>query len=241
VRISRKKPTAKSVKSENPKADQAKIDHFDDPDLVSAPDPYREHPFYARKKSTATLEIYVRSAVSIEQFKDSWSLHAAAVDAALQAAKPVDETDYISQWFRAQANRFKPISDYHLFRSLAEWIAKGDTRGLSDFAEAQKAYEEGFGNLSNKDMAKVHLMIACDLIWEEGRARIEVTKADIKARARELWAKSVCRHKGRNADPENVRRELHSLPHVDWALIFKEIGLSDIRSGKAGRKRMGNE
>jgi hypothetical protein len=90
-------------------------------------------------------------------------------------------------------------------------------------------------------MAKVHLMIACDLIYEEGHARIEVTKADIKTRARELWAKSICRRNRRIADPQNIRREQESLPHVNWSLILREIGLSDIRSGKAGRKRMGNK
>jgi hypothetical protein len=234
-------PVANGLKRKIPKAKEAGSGEFDDPDGVAAPHPYQEYPFYLRNKFTAKLEHFAKTAVAIEQFKDSFSAHAAAVDAEHEATKAVDEADEILQWFRAQDKRFRPISEYQLFRQFAALIAKGDTAGLQDFAEAQKAYEDGFGNLSNKDIAKVHLMIACDLIWEEGRARIQVKKAEIKARACELWAKSVCRRKGRNAKPEHVRREQGSLPHVNWPLIFKEIGLSDIRPAKKGRKKIGNK
>lgn len=142
-------------------------------------------------------------------------------------------------WLNKENFEWLPESD--LSRWIAMVLAKGDVDALERLVKAYRGYLEGWAGWSNKDLAKVHMMTACNILWEEGRDRGEVTKGEIQSRAEMLWAGSACRRKHHEATEENIKREEKNLPHVDWPLIRKELGLEDLKPGKAGRKPIGNK
>jgi len=192
------------------------------------PPPY---PFYASNEDTHRLDAFVRYAIHLEEFKRLWSTHLGSSDR---------EVDFSLAWI-SNKEWFNWLPESDLMRWVAVILAKGDVDALQRLTNAYKTYQEGWGDLSNKDLAKVHLMIACNSFWKAGHDRGEVTKAELKERARLLWAKFVCRGKRREPTPANIKREQRNLPHVDWPLILKEIGLDDIQPAKSGRKPIGNK
>jgi hypothetical protein len=189
------------------------------------------YPFYALNESAIRLDSFARYAAHIEKFKRMWTVHFGDVEA---------QEDFSLAWIWAK-EPFSWLFESNFIRWVAVVLAKGDVDALQRITDAYKMYKEGWGGFSNKDLAKVHMMIACNSMWEEGRDRNEVTKGEIEKRARRLWAESVCRRKHQDLTPENINRQEKHLPQVDWPLIRKEIGLDDLRSGKAGRKAIGNK
>jgi hypothetical protein len=190
----------------------------------------RDYPFYASSEDTHRLDSLARYSVKLEEFKRLSSF----------CLGESDNKEHLSLAWISDKERFSWLPDSDLMRWLAVILANGDVAALERFSQAYKTYQEGWGDLSNKDLAKVHLMIACNTLWAEGYDRDKVTKVRLKTGALFLWAKYACRTKRRNLTPENLKREQQNLPHVDWPLIFREIGLSDIRAGKPGRKPIGN-
>ena len=83
------------------------------------------------------------------------------------------------------------------------------------------------------------LMVACETL-RAGRTREEVTKADVRDLACELWAKYNLNRSRTPHTAENIRHARKRLPTVDWALIFKEIGLHDLAEAIRGWKKRGN-
>jgi hypothetical protein len=191
-----------------------------------------EYPFYALNEATYHLDNFARYAVALKDFKRLSRFYSGSESS---------EFDLSSAWI-SNDGRFDWLSESYLMRALAVILGKGDVQGFQRLANAQRAYEEGFGEkMSNKDMAKIHLMIACNSMWKNGRNRSEVTMGEIKDFARQLWAESACRRKRQDPTPLNITHEQKNLPHVNWTLILEEIGLDDIKPAKRGRKKIGNK
>ena len=187
---------------------------------------FSQYPFYPANESTARLDLFARYAVRLERFKEAWVYN----------LMPSDDLSWI--W---EKEAFWWLHESSSIRWIAVLLARGDVDGVTRFADAFKMYHEGWASLSNKDLAKLHTMTACNLLWEEGRNRDEVTKQEIQLRAIRLWAGSVCRRKRLELTEVNISREEKNLPHVDWPLIRKELGLEDLKGSKPGRKAMGNK
>jgi hypothetical protein len=147
-----------------------------------------------------------------------------------------DLIDYVGTTI---VERFEWMPESDLLRHVAALVAKGDTKGLQEFASAQASYEEGLTDLSYKERARLFLMVACETL-RAGRAREEVTKAEVRDLACELWAKYKLNRSRTPHTAENIRHARKSLPPVDWPLIFKEIGLRDLADAKRGWKKKGN-
>jgi hypothetical protein len=148
----------------------------------------------------------------------------------------LDLIDYVGTTIQ---HRFEWMCESYLLRHVASLVAKGDTKGLQEFAAAQASYEEGLTDLSYKERARLFLMVACETL-RGGRTREEVTKAEVKDLACELWAKYNLSRSGTPHTAENIRHARKRLPKVDWALIFKEIGLHDLAEATRGWKKRGN-
>jgi hypothetical protein len=143
--------------------------------------------------------------------------------------------------FLKSPERFNFLAQSWMLRILVQYMVRGDVEAIHRFAKSYAAYEDGLGDLGNKDMAKLCLISACHALWIEGHERSCVTKALLKDRAAEIWAGFRCRRKRVAPSGQNLKNEIARLPVVDWPLIFKEISLSDIQEAKRGRRpKFGN-
>jgi hypothetical protein len=190
-------------------------------------------PFYTFDESTYPLVALAKHAGRFGIYRLMWKHHEGALIS--------DEADLILD----DASSLNWLPESRLIRVIARLL--GTTHPSAAFqslSDGLKAFEEGFASHSNKDQAKIHLITACDSMWEAGVDRDGVTKGQLKNRANQLWAEAVCRRKSRPATNENIAREQAKLPHVDWPLIFKELGLDDLKGNKPGRRgkkaQMGN-
>ena len=189
-----------------------------------------QYPFYPWNKDTDRLDYLARYTARFEEFKRLWSTHLGGA---------AGEVDFSLAWIWSK-EPFNWLPESDLMRWLAVLLAKGDVDALRRFTKAYETYTECFVKESNKDAAKIHLMIACNLLWKEGRDRADAKMMeDVKHLARRLWAQSLCRHKKQDPTPANLKNA--RVPVVDWTLILREIGLSDLKPGKRGRKRIGNK
>ena len=159
------------------------------------PPDFSQYPFYLPNESTIRLDSFARYSVRFERFKEAWLANT--------MPPKIDELSWI--WAKEP---FNWLSDISLIRWFAVLMAKGDVEGLERFTKAFKMHLEGWSELSNKDQAKLHTMTACNLLWEEGRNRPQVTKQEIQLRARRLWAGSVCRRKRQEATPANINKAI---------------------------------
>jgi hypothetical protein len=189
-------------------------------------------PFYTFDESTYPLVALAKHAGRFRVYQLMWKHHHGSL---------ISETDVILD----DGTAFNWLPESRLIRVIASTLATSHpASAFQSLSDGLKAYEEGFAGHSNKDQAKIHLITACDSMWEQGVDRDGVTKGQLKDRGKLLWAEAVCRRKSRPATNENIAREQAKLPHVDWPLIFKELGLDDLKGNKPGRRRkkdqMGN-
>jgi hypothetical protein len=190
------------------------------------------YPFYTFNEDTYRLFSLASYAEMLEEFNRLWHDYQGG---------PGSEFEVV-QHVISNTGRLNWLPESSLMRGLASLLGRGDAAdAFQCFSKALKAYEESFASYSNKDQAKIHLMMACNSLCHEGRNRDEVTKAEIEMRARQLWAQSRCRQRHRDLSQVNIEREERNLPHVDWPLIRREIGLDNLRSSKPGRKPIGNK
>ena len=80
----------------------------------------------------------------------------------------------------ASRERFDWMCESYLLRHVAGLVAKGDIKGLQEFAAAQASYEEGLTKLSYKKRARLFVMVACEKLRSRGRTREEVLKAEVR-------------------------------------------------------------
>jgi hypothetical protein len=187
------------------------------------------YPFYTFDESTYPLVSLTRYAMRFREFRHLWRHHHGDF---------ASESDLLAQ-SDGYEKSFNWLHESRLMRVIAGLLGtKQPAAAFQCISDGLKAYEEGFMDHSNKDQAKIHLILACEILWDEGYERSGVTKAQLRARACHLWAESVCRRK--NHPSTNIAIEQANLPHVDWPLIFRELGLEDIRASKPGRKPIGN-
>lgn len=190
------------------------------------------YPFYTFNENTYRLASLASYAEMLEEFNRLWHDYHGDPGSDIEVVQHVISNTGQLNW----------LPESSLMRGLASLLGSGDAaEAFQCFNKALKAYEEGFASYSNKDQAKIHLMMACKSFWHEGRNRNEVTKGEIEMRARQLWAQSMCRRKHRDLTQVNIEREERNLPHVDWPLIRREIGLDNMRSSRPGRKPIGNK
>jgi len=181
-------------------------------------------PFYIFDESTYPLVALAKHAGRFRNYRLMWKHHHGSL---------ASEADTILDYGTA----FNWLPESRLIRVIARLLGTPHpAAAFQSLSDSLKAFEEGFSAYSNKDQAKIHLITACDSLWEEGVDRDGVTKGQLKDRANRLWAESVCRRKSQPAMNENIAREQEKLPHVDWPLIFKELGLDNIKGNKPGRK-----
>jgi hypothetical protein len=168
------------------------------------------YPFYTFDESTYPLASLTRYAVRFREFQRMWRQRHGSL---------ASESDLVLAQSQDYEGPFNWLQESRLIRVVAALLGtKQPAAALQCLCEGLKAYEEGFVGHSNKDQAKIHLILACDSLWDEGSDRDGVTKAQIKDRARMLWAESVCRRKNQRATQVNMAKEQASLPHVDWPL-----------------------
>jgi hypothetical protein len=198
--------------------------------------------YYTKNKFTSPLEALAIAVMDTEKVKSEWvqSMQYSKQDATLsekgtELTQELIEYEVVAEWERFE---WMPQSD--MLRHVASLVAKGDTKGLQEFASAQANYEEGLANLTYKERARLFLMVACEELRSRARTREEVLKAEIRDLACELWAKYNLNRSGKPHTAENVRHAVRRLPKVDWPLIFKEVGLRDLAEAKRGWKKRGN-
>jgi hypothetical protein len=186
-------------------------------------------PFYTFDESTYPLVALAKHAVRFREFQLLWKDYHGALASDLDVIRAQSE-DY--------RDSFNWLPESRLMRVIAGLLGTvHPSAAFQCLSDGLKAYEEGFAGHSNKDQAKIHLITACDSMWEAGNNREDVTKGHLKDCANQLWAEAVCRRKNTQATPEIITREQAKLPHVDWPLIFKELGLDDIKGRKPGRRK----
>jgi hypothetical protein len=200
---------------------------FQDDDTAAA-----KHPFYTLDPSTQHLEPLARTALRVEQVKNSYDCSNYSEKASGTGELSRDE---ILEIVRSENERFEWISGDYLMRDIAEMIATGNWKGLQTIAKTVGNYELSYKTLPNQSAATVWTMVACDQLWERGCNRDRVTKAAIRAEAERLWARAICHRKKLVPTPENI--ESQKLPGVKWQRVWEALGLEDIKSAPPGRPK----
>jgi hypothetical protein len=191
-------------------------------------------PFYTLSPSVQRLglEPLAQTARRVEQVKNSY-------DCSNYSEKTSDtrelSCDEILEIERSENERFEWISGDYLMRDIAEMIATGNWQGLQTIAKTVGNYELSYKTLPSQHEAIVWTMVACDELYEKGRNRSQVTKAQITAEAERLWARAMCHRRKLLPTPENVEKKRRNLPKVKWQRVRAELGLEDIKSAAAGR------
>jgi hypothetical protein len=187
-----------------------------------------DYPFYTLNQETARLHVLAIYIRDLDELKQLWEANLG----------DEEDNEFV---FLEPPGRFTFLAQSMMLRVLAQNMVNGDAEAIRGFAQACAAYEDGCGDLANKDMAKLCLMSACHALWIEGHERSSVTKAQLKDRAAEIWARFRCRRKRMPPSTQNLKNEIARLPVVDWPLIFKELALSDVQEAKRGRRpKIGN-
>jgi hypothetical protein len=194
--------------------------------------------YYTENKVTSPLEALVIAVMGTGSVKSEWEAY--KPDAKILEEGEELSWDLIEYEAMTIVDRFEWMPHCDLLRHVAVLVAKGDTKGLQEFAAAQASYEEGLKELSYKDHARLFVMVACEKLRFQGRTREEVLKAEVRDLACELWAKYNLDRSGKPHTAENVQYAVKRLPKVDWPLVFKEVGLDDIAEAKRGWKKRGN-
>jgi hypothetical protein len=187
------------------------------------------NPFYTFDESTYPLVALAKHTGRFREFQHLWKDYHGSL---------ASDSDVILAQSPDYGAPFNWLPESRLIRVIASTLATSHpSAAFQSLSDGLKAFEEGFASQSNKDQAKIHLITACDTLWEEGGNRDDVTKGQLKDSAKALWAESLCRRKNQPSTNESIAREQGRLPHVDWPLIFKELGLDDIKGNRPGRKR----
>jgi hypothetical protein len=194
-------------------------------------------PYYAKNEFTSPLEALVITVMGTKSVKSEWEAYKPE-GRIFEEGKELS-WDLVEYEAMTILERFEWMPHCELLRHVAGLVAKGDTKGLQEFASAQASYEEGLTDLSYKERARLFLMVACETL-RAGRTREEVTKAEIRDLACELWAKYYLNRSGKPHTAENIRHARNRLPKVDWPLLFKEVRLRDLAEATRGWKKRGN-
>jgi hypothetical protein len=194
--------------------------------------------YYAKNEVTSPLEALVIAVMGTESVKSQWEYSkpdGPVFEDGAELTYELLEYELGALWERFE---WTPRSD--MLRHVGSLVAKGDTKGLQEFASAQASYEEGLTDLAYKERARLFLMVACETLRSRYRAREEVLKAEVRDLACELWANYNLNRSRTPHTAENIRHARKRLPKVDWPLIFKEVGLRDLAEAKRGWKQKGN-
>jgi hypothetical protein len=195
--------------------------------------------YYAKNELPSRLEALMIAVTETEWVKSEWleSRQNSTQDEVVFEEGTELSYELIEWALGAEWERLAWMPESYMLRRVARLIATGDTKGLQEFAAAQASYEEGLNELRYKDKARLFLMVACERLRYRGRTREEVLKAELRDLACELWAKYKLNRSGKPHAAENVQYAVKRLPKVDWPLIFKEVGLSDLAEAKRGWKK----
>jgi hypothetical protein len=174
-------------KTKDPKARGRRVSRFggDFQDEEEA----AKFPFYTLDPSTQRLEPLARNALNVEQAKNSY-LHASysGETSDTQGLSPKEILDT----YQSEEERFEWISRDYLMRDIAQMIATGDWKGLRTISDIVGSYEATYDEtLASQNAAMVWTMVACDQLYDKGRNRNQVTKAQIRAEAEGLWARAM--------------------------------------------------
>jgi len=136
-----------------------------------------------------------------------------------------------------------------LVLDVADLVGMGNYQAILRIAQTFEDYEKGFPRLRGDEAkAKLFVMVACESLRETGSERRHISKAQIRWLADHMRAirslrsqKRIKNSKKRRRDfkvnSELIEREIEilKLQKSAWTRIWKDLGLSDIRQGKAGR------
>jgi hypothetical protein len=137
----------------------------------------------------------------------------------------------------SENERFDWISRDPLMRDIATMIARGDWKGLRKITDVVGNYETNYDNPSKgQDIAIIWTMAACDLLYEQGFNRNQVTKGQIRTHAERLWARAMCYRKRVPATAENLDEEKSNLSKIRWQRVWDGLGLRDIKNAPTGRR-----
>jgi hypothetical protein len=161
-------------------------------------------PFYTLDPSTQHLEPLARTALRVEQVKNSYD-YSNYLDKTSDSGEL--SWDMIPEIERSENERFDWISGDYLMREIAEMIAAGNWRGLEAIAKTVGSYELSYEKpLPSQSAAMLWTMVACDQLWEKGCIRGRVTKGAIRAEAERLWARALCHRRRLLPSPQNEWR-----------------------------------
>jgi hypothetical protein len=132
---------------------------------------------------------------------------------------------------------------------LAQFLGTGDYKNVARIARIFEDYERGFPRLRGEEAkAKLFAMVACESLRETSYERRHISKAHIRWLAEHMRAIRSLRSQKRiknstktrrafGVEPELIEREIEvlKLQKSAWTRIWKDLGLSDIRQGRAGR------
>jgi hypothetical protein len=136
----------------------------------------------------------------------------------------------------SENERFDWISRDPLMRDIVHMIATGNWKGLRTITDVVGNYETNYEKQSaGQTTATVWTIAACDLLYEEGLYRNQVTKAEIQARAERLWARAMCHRKRVPPTRENIEKEKSKLSTIRWQRVWELLALEDITNAPAGR------
>jgi len=102
-------------------------------------------------------------------------------------------------------------------RPYLEWAVYGNVVALRNFVEALSVYTQALKERSRNDLAAIYTIWACNLFWEEGHDKKNLTATIIRERAIRLWEETE-RLTGQ-------RPFADKLSGVNWSRLFDDLGI----------------
>jgi hypothetical protein len=203
-------------------------------DLVEAPFYSMDKPFVAKHHETATILANIHR--YHEFFQAVWSEY-----------RDGENGDVVSGIAEAYELQLRCSTD-PLILHLADLLGSGDYKGLLQIAQIFEDYEKAFPRLRGEEAkAKLFVMVACENLREIGYERDHISKPQIRHLAdrmraiRSLRSQKPIRNSPKirrifDIDSDLIEEEMGvlRLEKTAWTRIFRDLGLSDIRSGKPG-------